>query len=581
MKRRSPLLSLLVAALFLALVLPLAAAEANARSSRRHGASPTYLINGIVIAQASSQLVVRTLGGDVRVSVTPQTRIGTGGAPATVALSDQVQVRVAKDRRGANVALSIEVEPDVVEIEGVVQAVGATTLTVRNARGDTTVALDAKTIVVVKGAVGTAADLMVGDAVEVHALRRADGSVLALLVIAEVETIEIHGVIKAIDASTITVTSDEGSDVVLSISAATKVRLHGRQGALTDLHVGQRVEIDAQRGSGGALEALVVELESSDELLEIEGIVKASSSTSLTITTKRGVDVVVAILADTIVTSEGHALPAVQINVGDRVEVKATKAADGTLAAVRIRIEDSEHDLLEIEGIVSGVAGSVLTITKKDGTEVSVTIDAETIIKVDDHEGTVADLVVGVEVEVDARENADGSLTAIAIEVESEDEDDDLVEIEGVIASKSDASITVTTEYDGDVTVGVTAETVIRMSGDELTFADLEVGDEVEVKAESDAGGALVALAIHVESSEEDDDAEVEASGKVTAVSATSITVEDDGEEVTFVVTATTVVRDGKNLVTIAAIDIGDEVEVEGIESALGNVALVIEIEHD
>jgi hypothetical protein len=563
------------------MALPLAAADATARSTRRHGASPTYLINGIVISQAKSQLVVRTLRGDVSVTVTPQTRIGTASAPATVSVSNQVQVRVAKDTKGANVAVSIEVEPDVVEVEGVVQTIAPTTLTVRNAKGDTTVALDDKTIIVVKGAVATAADLVVGDTVEVHGLRRADGSVLALLVVAEAENIEIHGVIKAVDASSITVTTDEGSDVVASLSAGTEIRINGKTGAVTDLHAGQRVEIDAQRATDGTLGALVVKVEASDELLEIDGIVKTSTPTSLTITTKRGTDVVVAILADTIITKEGHALPAVQINAGDRVEVKATKATDGTLAAVRIRVEGSEHDdLLEIHGIVSGVAGSVVTITKKDGTTVSVTIDAQTMIKVGDHAGTVADLVVGVTVEVAARANADSSLTAIAIRLETEGEDDGFVEIDGVLASKTGTTITVTTKGDGDVTIGVVPDTVIRKDGAEAALADLQAGDDVEVKAESGTGGALVALAIHAESPESDD-AKVEASGKVTAVSATSITVHDDGKDVTFGVTPTTVVRDGHSLVTIADVKVGDDVEVEGLKSATGNVALVIKIEHD
>lgn len=580
MKRCAPLVSLLLSVLLLALAVPVAAAEANAGSSRRRGVSPTYLVNGIVISQASSQLVVRTLRGDVSVRVTPQTRIGTESAPATVSVSNQVQVRIAKDTRGANVALSIEVEPDVVEVEGVVQTIDATTLTVRNAKGDTTVALDDKTIVVVGGAVASAAGLVVGDTVEVHGLRRADGSVLALLVVAEAENIEIHGVIKAVDASSITVTTDEGSDVVLSLSAGTKIRLNGRAGAVSDLQAGQRVEIDAQLAADGSLEALVVKVESADKLLELNGIVKTSTATSLTITTKRGGDVTVAILEDTIIRKEGHALPAVQIKAGDRVEVKATKAPDGTLSAVRILVNGSEHDLLQIHGIVSGVAGSVLTITKKDGTSVSLTIDAQTIIKIDDHAGTVADLVAGVRVAVAARANADGSLTAIVIRIETEDEDDEYVEIEGVIASKTDTSITVTTEDDGDVTVGVVPDTVIRKDGAEATLADLQVGDEVEIKAESDAGGALVALSIRVET-EDEDDAEVEASGEVTAVSATSITVHDDGEDVTFAVTPTTVVRDRQNLVTIDAIQVGDEVEVKGMESATELVALLIKLEHD
>jgi hypothetical protein len=41
------------------------------------------------------------------------------------------------------------------------------------------------------------------------------------------------------------------------------------------------------------------------------------------------------------------------------------------------------------------------------------------------------------------------------------------------------------------------------------------------------------------------------------------------------------VVRDGQSLVTIADVKVGDDVEVEGLKSATGNVALVIKIEHD
>ena len=152
--------------------------------------------------------------------------------------------------------------------------------------------------------------------------------------------------------------------------------------------------------------------------------------------------------------------------------------------------------------------------------------------------------------------------------------------MEGLVASLTDSSITVTTEHDGDVTVGVTADTVIRKGDAAATLADIQVGDKVDVKAQKDSTGGLVALGIKVESPGSGD-MEIEASGAVTAVSATSITVHSDGADVTFDVTATTVVRSGANLLTIADVHIGDQVEVKGVKTTTENTALFIQIEHD
>ena len=270
MKRHERSLSLLLSVLLLAFALPLAAAgtgapdamrtssmsqaaKASTNSPRRHGVSTTRTISGIVMSETSSQIVVRTRGGDVALKLTPQTHIGSAKTTVSVNVSNQVQVRVAKDTRGANVAVSIEVEPDVVEVQGVIQDIAGSTLTVRNGDGDTTVNTDDNTIIVVKGAIATIADLVVGDTVEVHGLPQADGSVLALLVVAEAENIEIHGVITAVDASSITVATDDGSDVTASISADTAIRISGQTATAADLHAGQRVEIDAQRAADGSL----------------------------------------------------------------------------------------------------------------------------------------------------------------------------------------------------------------------------------------------------------------------------------------------------------------------------------------
>ncbi|MBI2866991.1 MAG: hypothetical protein HYX97_01490 [Chloroflexi bacterium] len=113
-------------------------------------------------------------------------------------------------------------------------------------------------------------------------------------------------------------------------------------------------------------------------------------------------------------------------------------------------------------------------------------------------------------------------------------------EVEGVIKSLDAAkkTLTVTAEENGDITLEVTAETEIQMEDEgQAAFADLRVGQEVEVKYDVETKDALK---IEVEE-EEDNEAEVE--GVITSVneSAKTITIRgSNGVETSYRLTAST-----------------------------------------
>lgn len=549
--------------------------EAEARD-RRHGTRSPETIRGIVIGMTTDELVVRNGDGDIALIITSETRMR-----GTLEVSVQVEVKVITNADGNSVAVSVEAERDVLEITGVLRELSDSGFVLQNARGDIRVETDERTIVIVGGIVASLADLAIGDYVEIHALRTSETSLLALLVVAEAENIELHGMITGLADASLTLRSARG-EIEIGLTPDTVVRIYGRDGTLADLRVGMHVEVDTQRSTDGSLVAVVIKVENAFDMLEINGIVASVSEREMTIQTRHGEEIIVAIMPDTIVLRGDEIISVSDIRVGDRVEVKTTRTVGGTLVAVRIRIEDAEDDLREIEGVIASFEGSLLTLTLRGGSTVTVIVDSETVIRVEREMGTVADLLPGRRVEVHVRHNADDSLTAVAIKVETEGHDDGEFEIEGMVTALTDSSITLATFRVGEMVFAVNEATVVTRGEVVISFSEIEIGQHVEIHAESDGSGGLTAIQIKVEP-KDDGGMEVEVKGKVTAVSSSSITLGTDRGEMTFAVTSTTEVFIDKEPASIGDVLVGDEAEIKG---RMGQGRLVaerirVEREHD
>jgi len=173
------------------------------------------------------------------------------------------------------------------------------------------------------------------------------------------------------------------------------------------------------------------------------------------------------------------------------VEVEGEKSGD-VLVVDEIELEDGDIELTgDIESKTgSGNDGSLtLSFGLAEGT-VTVTVDASTAFLDDDSvSGFNLDAIsVSDKVEIDARQESDGSLVAVI--VRSEDDDDDEYEIEGPVDAFEDlVSITVL-----DVTFGIDAST--EFEGDTPSVG-------VEASVEDDDGDGF---ADSVEVDDDDDD---------------------------------------------------------------------------
>jgi Cu/Ag efflux protein CusF len=313
-------------------------------------------------------------------------------------------------------------------------------------------------------------------------------------------------------------------------------------------------------------------------------VLTAASASSITVKTTTG-DVVVAVTTSTLIRMQGKVVSASVLVAGSRVEVEAVRKADHTLAAVSITVE-SPSSLAEIEGSVTAVGTDNLTVHTKSGDDITISVNADTIIRADDHRLGLSDVKAGDHVNVDARVNADGSFTALRIEVQNEHGDENgngnhTVELTGLIASVSSGSISVTAGGK-TVEVKISSITLIRHGSTTLSLTDLKVGNRVEVKGQLNAGGSIAATLIQVEDAANDDHHEsVEVDGTITAVSATSLTVNAEGHSVTMALTSSTVVKNGDHAGSLSDLKTGQRVEVHADRKTDGSlVATQVKIDH-
>jgi hypothetical protein len=106
--------------------------------------------------------------------------------------------------------------------------------------------------------------------------------------------------------------------------------------------------------------------------------------------------------------------------------VKAQRNADGTLLAIDIKVEneDGEQDTEEVQGVVTEVTPTSMTVKTEEGHSVTVAITADTVVKKGDQTAAVADIKVGQKVEIKATRNPDGTFTATSIKIDDGEGDD-------------------------------------------------------------------------------------------------------------------------------------------------------------
>ena len=159
------------------------------------------------------------------------------------------------------------------------------------------------------------------------------------------------------------------------------------------------------------------------------------------------------------------------LDVGNKVEVKAFKHLDNTYLASRIKLEDQHENEIEFTAQIESIVGSDITVGG-----ITFTTDSNTIFL--DHNRmpiTLADLSEGMWVEVKGFKNLDGSYYASKVKIEDFVRNE--IEVKGNITE-----LTVSYLIVNGINFSVDGTTkVFDHSNNPIQYSDLQVGQLVEV----------------------------------------------------------------------------------------------------
>lgn len=219
----------------------------------------------------------------------------------------------------------------------------------------------------------------------------------------------------------ITVTAINGNDLALkttdgwtrtiTVASATTITEAGRTIAVGDLDVGDTIRFSQTPNADGTytIDAIVIVVPT------VGGTVTELGSGSFKLTARDGT-------AWTITTSSTTAYElgfsdtapagsASDLQVGGRVVVQGTSAANNAMTAVTVRIQ-----VPRAGGQVTAKTADSITVTRRDGSTTVIHVSSSTTYRVvDETSATLADITVGMIIMAEGTQRSDGSIDATTI----------------------------------------------------------------------------------------------------------------------------------------------------------------------
>lgn len=193
--------------------------------------------------------------------------------------------------------------------------------------------------------------------------------------------------------------------------------------------------------------------------VEVEGTIAGITAPGFVLMTRSG-PVTVQTGPNTVFRSRGNIVGFSDLKVGQRVEVEGVRQNDGSILAAKVQIEDENEDEREERT-------KTPTITPTPGGPTDTPSATRT--------------------------PASPTPTRTP-----EPEDEQEREVEGTISSLGGSSFTILTKS-GPVTVQTNAATQFRRGGDSRSFADLKIGQKVEVKGQLQPDKSILASRVSIE----------------------------------------------------------------------------------
>jgi len=185
------------------------------------------------------------------------------------------------------------------------------------------------------------------------------------------------------------------------------------------------------------------------------------------------------------ITKGGQTIAVTALKVGDQINFREARQSDGTYKITTIEVL-----VPTASGTVTAVGSGSVTITQSDGSSKTLTLTGSTTYSEAGATVSKSAVVVGVRISAQGTVDSAGSFTATAITIAPSS-------VQGTVASKTSATIVVTTKAGKTVTIDVSAATKYSVRGVSApTLANVTVGDRITAAGTLNADGSLNATTV-------------------------------------------------------------------------------------
>lgn len=185
------------------------------------------------------------------------------------------------------------------------------------------------------------------------------------------------------------------------------------------------------------------------------------------------------------ITKGGQSIALADLKVGDQIVFGESRQTDGTFKITSIQVV-----LPQVEGTVTAVGASSLTLTQRDGTSKTVTLTGSTTYRLAGQASSKSAIAVGSIVDAQGTTGSGGSFTASVVEIQP-------AAVMGTVTAKTNGSITIKDRGGASVIVKVGSSTTYQVAGaTNATIANIAVGDVLVAQGTRNSDGSLSASVV-------------------------------------------------------------------------------------
>jgi Domain of unknown function (DUF5666) len=213
--------------------------------------------------------------------------------------------------------------------------------------------------------------------------------------------------ITSISGSNLSLETEDGWTRTIAITSATAITKDGATIAASDLAVGDEIRFRQSRAGDGTFTITAINVVQP----KIGGTVSSVTPDSITVTGRDGLSRTITTSNATTYRLGGAPASRSDVVVGSRIVAAGSAGAGDSFTATTVTIKAAR-----VAGTVTAVTASTITIQQRDGSSLTINVDADTTFGVAGNEAAaLGDVTVGMRLIAAGRQNADGSFDATAI----------------------------------------------------------------------------------------------------------------------------------------------------------------------